>query len=258
MSNNTKNIIILSHGRCGTNFLCRIFSQYPCISNNNEIAVDFPKQDNIYFFDKELRKNLHKHFPFPKKFNNFVDLARKICKKKFMLFKIFPNHLNGNGWNTIYQPNSIFILLTRNHLDSYLSLAQAELYGSYYLENTTNYKIKFNEEFFEKLYERRKKNLNFINRVVKLYPDLQKKIYKINYEDLILKDKKDFFINKILKNLNINQKIKTNYSLSFGKFKQNKSTNFDFVLNKEEMINYMNNNHKRKEILEKSIYYKKS
>lgn len=258
MSENTQNIILLSHGRCGTNLLCRLLSQYSCISNNNEIAVEYPKKDNKFFFDKHLRKELQKHFPFSEKFSEYIDLARKLCRKDFMLFKLFPHHVDGKAWEIISQKNSKFILLTRNHLDSFLSLVQAELYESYFLEDTTSYKIKFNENSFEAMYERRKKNLSFINNIIKSNPEIEKNLIRVNYKNFLFEKDKKKSLNNILNFLNIDVKKKSKYSLSFGEFKQNKNTNFDFVINKDEMIEYMNKKEDTKIILENSIYYKKS
>lgn len=253
----TQNVILLSHGRCGTNLLCRLLSQYSCISNNNEIAVEFPKKDNKFFFDKKIRLKLQKKFPFSKNFSEYIELARSICDKKFMLFKMFPHHFNNKGWEVVFQEKSKFILLTRNHLDSFLSQVQAELYDCYFLKNTTNYKIKFIKEDFEKMYERRKKNLSYIKNVLKLYPDIRNKIITIDYDDIFSETKQKRTVKKILKFLNITNEKKNKFLIPYGKFKQNKSINFNFVSNKQEMILFMKSNEVTKKILENSIYYKK-
>ena len=258
MSENTKNLILLSHGRCGTNLLCRILSSYAHeISNNNEISKDFPEKNNRYFLDHNLRWKLHQHYPYPEKFSDFIELARNICDKRYMLFKVFPNHMNHKGWELIYQPNSLFIILSRNHLDSYLSLVQSELYECHINEDTTNYKIKFSSQTFDMIFKKRQEDYIFLNKVLNQDLSLKNKTIKINYKDLFIKNNQANTTKRLLDFLKINPNKKIKSLFPYARFKQNRNTNFNFVINKEEMIDYMHGDQERKKILENSIYYKK-
>lgn len=98
----------------------------------------------------------------------------------------------------------------------------------------------------------------FINNIIKSNPEIEKNLIRVNYKNFLFEKDKKKSLNNILNFLNIDLKKKSKYSLSFGEFKQNKNTNFDFVINKDEMIEYMNKKEDTKIILENSIYYKKS
>jgi len=255
MSKETKNIIIMTHGRSGSNLLCRLLSQYDCISVNEEIAeVKYSlKKTNMSIMDFNIRKKIEKYYSY-ESFDKLVELMRILCDKKFMSFKIFSNQAKKVSWNFENQKHSSFIILTRNILDSYLSIVTANINNKWINFDTTETKIKFLPDAFERHYNCTNKNIYAIDKTIKNSPYLQSKTIKVDYKEFMHENEQDKFMEKIFNFLKIKYTKKRKPKINFEKEKQNKNKNFNFVINKQEMFEFMKSNEIFKKILGESIY----
>jgi hypothetical protein len=255
MSKETKNIIIMTHGRSGSNLLCRLLSQYDCINANTETAgLDcFPQKINLSITDINLRKKIQKYYPY-KSFNEFVELMRILCDKKFMSFKIFSNQAKEASWKFEDQKHSSFIILERNMLDNYLSLLTVDGTKNWVGFDTTNTKIKFCSHEFERHCNDLNNNLQAIDKTIENSPHLKSKVIKVDYKEFMLETEQDKFMEKIFNFFKIKHTIKIKPKVNFANKKQNKNKNFNFVINKEEMLKFMKSNEVLKKILNESVY----
>jgi len=253
MSKETKNIIIMTHGRSGSNLLCRLLSQYDFINANMEIADWFPKKINFAITNLNTRKKIQKYYPY-KSFDKFVESTRMLCDKKFMSFKILSNQAKKVSWKFENQKHSNFIILTRNMLDYYLSVVTANVTKNWVDSDTTKTKIKFCPHAFEIHYNDTNKNLNDINKIIENSPHLKSKVIKVDYKEFMCESKQDKFMEKIFNFFKIKNMKKCEPKIKFAKEKQNKNKNFNFVANKQEMFEFMKSNEVFKKILNESIY----
>jgi len=253
MSKETKNIIIMTQARSGSNLLCRLFSQYDCMSVNTEIADWFPQKINERIEDLNLKEKIKKHYPY-KSFDKFVELMRQLCDRDFMIFKMFEYHITKVSWKLENQKHSSFIVLERNILDSYLSHIPSRINNIWSNFDTTKIKVDFIPHEFMKYYENRTDYFNSIDKIIKISPHLKSKVIKVNYKEFMRENEQDKFIEKIFNFLKIKKMEKYEPKIKFAKEKQNRNKNFNFVVNKEEMLKFMKSNEVFKKILNESIY----
>ena len=243
----------MTHGRCGSTFLCRLFSQYDNISANTEIARNFPEKINNRIWDRDLKEKIQKHYPY-ENFDEFVESMRMLCDKKFMSFKIFPYQAKKVSWSFENQKNSSFIILKRNILDSYLSYVIAEKNNIWESKDTTENRTKFCPHKFKIYYNDTNKNINKINETIENSPHLKLNFIKVDYEEFMCETKQDKFMKKIFNFLKIKNMKKCEPKIFIAKEKQNKNKNFNFVGNKQQMFEFMKSNEVFKKILNESIY----
>jgi len=254
MSKETKNIIIMTQARSGSNFLCRLFSQYDCMSVNTEIADWFPQKTNERIEDLNLKEKIKKHYPYNKGFDKFVELMRQLCDRDFMIFKMFQHHITKVSWKLEKQKHSSFIILTRNILDSYLSYVPSRENKVWSNFDTTKIKVDFIPHEFINYYENRTNYFNSIDKTIESSPHLKSKVIKVNYKEFMCESKQDKFMEKIFNFFKIKNMKKCEPKIKFAKEKQNKNKNFNFVINKEEMLKFMKSNEVFKKTLNESIY----
>ena len=253
MSKETKNIIIVTQERSGSNLLCRLLSQYDCMSVNTEIADWFPQKINERIKDLNLKEKIQKYYPY-KSFDEFVELMRELCDKDFMIFKMFQHHITKVSWKLECQKHSSFIVLARNILDSYLSYVLARKNYLWADFDTTKIKVNFIPHKFIEYHKNRTNYFNNIDKTIENSPHLKSKVIKVNYKEFMRETEQDKFMEKIFNFLKIKHTIKIKPKIDFANEKQNKNKNFNFVINKEEMLKFMKSNEVFKKILNESIY----
>ena len=253
MSKETKNIIIMTQERSGSNLLCRLFSEYDCMSVNTEIADWFPQKINERIEDLNLKEKIQKYYPY-KSFDKFVESMRYLCDRDFMIFKMFQHHITKVSWKLENQNHSSFIILTRNILDSYLSYVPSRENKIWSNFDTTKIKVNFIPHKFIKYHKNRTNYFDNINKIIENSPHLKSKAIKVDYKEFMYEAEQDKFMEKIFNFLKIKYMEKSEPKIKFAKEKQNKNKNFNFVINKQEMLKFMKSNEVFKKILNESVY----
>ena len=176
-------ISILSIPRTGTNYLCGLMGLFKEIDSLFEIyhnrAVYIGKSHLaskiIDYINCNYQLEIKNHYDTA--FVNFVrqhpqemlDIIRLQSNKKYISFKIFPNHLSEQNLNDVIIQNKRVkkILIKRNLLNVYLSLRFAEMIKRWSDRDTSNLKLNFEINDFVDWYARYRQYYDFIESKLK-------------------------------------------------------------------------------------------
>ena len=185
-------ITVLAHPRTGTNyFMCLVHKYFPHINVNFEIFNPqccfmnekyIPSILQIYDLEPNISNRnrlvtLSRNYPL-----DFMNQIIKISEEDIIIHKIFPNHLSNSGLEKIIDISNLVIVLERDFLDVFISLAKTKYLLEKKVENpwikvdTSHIKIRIEEEKY------------WLD-----YQDFQK-WYLDNYQTIKLKNKTFFTI----------------------------------------------------------------
>ena len=171
-------ISILSIPRTGTNYLCGLIGLFKEIDSlfeiyhNRAVYMGNSRLLNriIDYLNCNYRLEIKNNYDTA--FVNFVrqhpqemlDIIRLQSDKKYISFKIFPNHLSQQNLNDVIIQNERVkkILIKRNLLDVYFSLRFAEMIKSWSDRDTSNLKLDFKIDDFIDWYEYYQQYYNFL------------------------------------------------------------------------------------------------
>jgi hypothetical protein len=187
-----KRIVILSHARSGTSRLkqlfFRTFNGFPKIDTelfkkNNTSLQNFLTKNEPYF--PQYSSNQYAELLSNHNFKHedpigCLNQLSKICfdmKYKYLLFKVTPNIFNYEIMQLLAkQPNIQFLFITRNILDTYISLQKALLINKWNSVDTSNIILKLDEDKFLNYHK------NYINWVKSTH-DIIKTSHAVNFYD---------------------------------------------------------------------------
>lgn len=248
--NNYNEICCLSMGRTGTNYLCSLLDNVDNIVSMREIFsydkcyipeyIENKVKDKLNIIsNEELVQYAHNYAA------DFMRLLRSIKeenKKDYMFYKIFLAswQINvGQLERVFFRNKSIcFIFMTRNILNTFISLRKAQKLGKWNMCDTSDVKINFDANEFMKFYALYTSLYRVINNLSQKY---NKKILIVPYEEFIKydtdKERLLYISDKLNKEfgikLNIPYEIKTSY------FKQDRAKVEDSVSNYKFMKTFL-------------------
>lgn len=179
----TRFLAILSMPRNGTNYLCDLLGKFQEIESLYEIYHN----KSVYINKRHIADKVIQHLnqtyqlqisdqkdPNLVKFvaenpQEILDLIDRYSKKKYVSFKIFPNHLSqADLKQTILQNKKIQkVIVKRNLLDVYFSSQFAKSIQSWDRKDTTQLKLDFNPNSFLKWLFFQKDYYSFIENELK-------------------------------------------------------------------------------------------
>lgn len=176
-------VSILSIPRTGTNYLCGLMGRFKEIDSLFEIyhnravyigdslltsrVIDYINCN----YQLEIKNNCDIAFvDFVRQHpQEMLDIIRLQSNKKYISFKIFPNHLSQQNLNDVIIQNERIkkILVKRNLLNVYFSLRFAQMIKSWSDRDTSNLKLNFDIDDFVNWYNRYRQYYDFIESKVK-------------------------------------------------------------------------------------------
>lgn len=212
-------VTVLAHERTGTNyFLGFINNKFKNIICNYEVfnpgkCYLLPQfltalKNNNYNVEQNHLQKISKKNPV-----KFLKTLLNLCEEKIMFHKIFPSHLDINQVYKIIDTSQFIFILKRNFIDVYISLQKCLYlvnewsktkdnyppgYNIWANSNTTNIKITFDPEDFEK---KKEKYDNWYQSIEKYLKKINKKfdiIYYETFHKLSNEEKKIYLKNRLL------------------------------------------------------------
>ena len=176
-------IAILSMPRNGTNYLCDLVGKFQEIDSLYEIYHN----QAVYLNNGSLTNKILKHIErtYRLQFDSqkdpkFIDFVAKdpqklidalaVCsQKKYVSFKIFPNHLSQENLREIIIKNQQIkkVIVKRNLLDVYFSVQFARLIQRWDRKDTSDLKLEFNPSNFLDWFDVYRKYYDFIETELK-------------------------------------------------------------------------------------------
>jgi len=259
-----ESISILAIPRTGTNYLCGLMGRFKEIDSLYEIY----HHQAVYMGNKSLASNVIKHINYKYQlkikdcsdsiFIDFVaqnpqeilQIIHQQSQHKYISFKIFPNHLSPQCLTkAIIKNNRIKkILVKRNLLDAYLSFKFAQMTKTWRDRDTSNLKLRFEEDNFISWVTSAQ---NYYDFVESQSNNIESEIAIINHEEIhgFKSDRnKFFFLFYFLRSigLELNEDNLSNNQLkklSNLRNKQDNRTNvLDKVINPQTLLDVLKNN----------------
>ena len=193
----TEFISILAIPRTGTNYLCGLIGRFREIDSLFEIyhnravyignsqltnrVIDYVNRS----YQLEIQSNCDRAFiDFVRQHPlEILDIIRSQSNKRYISFKIFPNHLSQEDLSHVILHNRRVkkILIKRNLLNAYLSFKFAKMTNNWRDRDTSNLKLNFEIDDFVTWYDCYQQYYDFIERK---FNDSNNAISILKYEEI--------------------------------------------------------------------------
>ena len=193
----SKLIAILSMPRNGTNYLCDLIRKFQEVDSLYEIYHNKSSYINNLSLANKVIRDINQKYQLKiekqsdRQLIDFINrhpqailnLLAKHSNKKYVSFKIFPNHLSSENLKQVIirDRNIKKIIVKRNLLDVYFSSQIAQLTKRWDRKDTSDLKLDFNPGSFLKCLESYRSYYNLIETELK---NSQQEVLILNYEKI--------------------------------------------------------------------------
>lgn len=191
-------ICIFGPDRVGSTYFCDLLKQLPeVLSTHPEYEIfkrkPIPKtkrhQQALELFQKQSNQNqTDQDHRVPRYMRSYLNAWREVAQsrnKDFLLYKILYHQLpveNLTDFINQSPENTIFIVLTRNLLDMYISHRKAKQINTWHQTDTSNLKITFNHPI--KFKDWTSPRIEWMEKLHSALTNTSRKYVHIDYDDL--------------------------------------------------------------------------